>query len=72
MPAVGSIASALAASTFIEFNGLVQARLAMMPLGVRGVDVQPMRPPVGMVQMMPAPNLNQRLFGALKKDKKKK
>ena len=48
MPAVGSILNALAVSTIININGLVQARLAMMPPGVRGVDVQPMRPPIAM------------------------
>jgi hypothetical protein len=46
MPAVGSIKNALAVSTSIYLNGLVQARQAM--LGVRGVDVQPMRPPIAM------------------------
>jgi hypothetical protein len=48
MPAVGSIASALAVSNLIEFNDLVKARQAMMPQGVRGEDVQPMRPPIAM------------------------
>ena len=48
MPAVGSIKNALAVSTSIEFISLVQARQAMMLPGGRGVDVQPMRPPIAM------------------------
>jgi hypothetical protein len=48
MPAVGFIASALAVSNLIEFNDLVKARQAMVPQGVREVDVLPMRPPIAM------------------------